>query len=336
MHVTMKKVAQNAGVSVSTVSIIVNGHQKERHIPQSTVDKVRKSMQQLGYKPNRNAQQLRSARPTNLSIALCFPLDPNTGLIEVLPALISYIQKEIVSKKLPWNLVIKPFQNDKADQLIKTFKKGNYDAALIAAASSKDIHDLENSDLLIPIVLLNRISDRLSTVGVDPQLIAQTAITLLQAKHIKTISVVLDANNYSASNTRMEAIISRAKKVGIKVFATYQSQYSNESGTKVAQQMIAKKDFHPVIAESDLTAIGMVYYFNHHNVQIPQQLKLLTLSVLEQNFTAYQTPSISTISLSTSDIAKESIAIIQKQLNNKNIPQHILLSPELHLRETFN
>ena len=80
----------------------------------------------------------------------------------------------------------------------------------------------------------------------------------------------------------------------------------------------------------------MVYYFNHHNVQIPQQLKLLTLSVLEQNFTAYQTPSISTISLPTSDIAKESIAIIQKQLNNKNIPQHILLSPELHLRETFN
>ncbi|WP_303032769.1 LacI family DNA-binding transcriptional regulator, partial [Dubosiella newyorkensis] len=58
---TIKDVAKKAGVSISTVSIVINGKDKERKISQKTVQNVWNAIEELHYKPNKNALRLRSA-----------------------------------------------------------------------------------------------------------------------------------------------------------------------------------------------------------------------------------------------------------------------------------
>lgn len=52
MKVTIRKVAELAGVSVSTVSKVINGHYS---ISEKTAEHVRKVMEELNYYPNASA-----------------------------------------------------------------------------------------------------------------------------------------------------------------------------------------------------------------------------------------------------------------------------------------
>jgi DNA-binding LacI/PurR family transcriptional regulator len=59
MSVTIKDVSKDAGVSIKTVSRVINN---EDNVSESTKEKVLKSVTKLGFKPNKSAQSLRSKR----------------------------------------------------------------------------------------------------------------------------------------------------------------------------------------------------------------------------------------------------------------------------------
>lgn len=58
---SIKDVAAKAQVSISTVSIIINGKSKERKISKETQEKVLNAMKELNYQPNLSAKKLRLA-----------------------------------------------------------------------------------------------------------------------------------------------------------------------------------------------------------------------------------------------------------------------------------
>lgn len=59
--VTMKEIAQKTGVSVSTVSLVLNGHEKGRVKPE-IAQKVKTQAKKMGYRPNPLARSLRTSR----------------------------------------------------------------------------------------------------------------------------------------------------------------------------------------------------------------------------------------------------------------------------------
>jgi len=61
--VTLKDIAEKAGVSPGAVSFVLNNTHKERRISQPTVDKVRKIAREMGYHPNIAARNLRFFGP---------------------------------------------------------------------------------------------------------------------------------------------------------------------------------------------------------------------------------------------------------------------------------
>ena len=58
---TMKQVAQKAGVSVSTVSLVMN-HRDAGRVKAEIAERVRKTAEELGYRPNPLASSLRTSR----------------------------------------------------------------------------------------------------------------------------------------------------------------------------------------------------------------------------------------------------------------------------------
>jgi LacI family transcriptional regulator, purine nucleotide synthesis repressor len=59
---TIKDIAKAAGVSIATVSIVLNGKGRERKISQETQQRIYKIAQDLNYVPNQSAKKLRSAK----------------------------------------------------------------------------------------------------------------------------------------------------------------------------------------------------------------------------------------------------------------------------------
>jgi LacI family purine nucleotide synthesis repressor len=61
---TIKDIAKEAGVSIATVSIVLNGKGKERKISEETQTRIYTIAQQLNYVPNQSAKKLRVAQVT--------------------------------------------------------------------------------------------------------------------------------------------------------------------------------------------------------------------------------------------------------------------------------
>ena len=66
--VTLRDVALHAGVSRTTASYILNGRADEMRIATATVDRVREAIDDLGYRPNRVAQNLRTSTTKTIGV----------------------------------------------------------------------------------------------------------------------------------------------------------------------------------------------------------------------------------------------------------------------------
>ncbi|GAB3440587.1 LacI family DNA-binding transcriptional regulator [Streptomonospora sediminis] len=144
MVISLKDVAERAGVSVKTVSNVVNGY---RHVTPATRQRVQQVIDELGYRPNLTARHLRKGR-TGI-IALALPELGNPYFAELADAVISH------AAGLDY-IVLLDHTNGRRDQEV-LFAQG-FRARLIDGLILSPI-ELENEDLMArghdaPLVLL--------------------------------------------------------------------------------------------------------------------------------------------------------------------------------------
>lgn len=131
---TIKDVAKQAGVSVTTVSIIINGKAEERKISAATQQRVAEAMRDLGYQPNLSARRLRSQENERPVIAFFWPLDYR---VSILASFLNFIQIEIAESGFDCEMMIQTYENDKLEQYGTTFLKNGYSGAIIGACSAR-------------------------------------------------------------------------------------------------------------------------------------------------------------------------------------------------------
>ena len=73
MSVTMREVAERAGVSKATVSYVLNGREASMRIPTETRDRILTAVRELGYHPNGLARSLAHKRTHTVAVVMQFP-----------------------------------------------------------------------------------------------------------------------------------------------------------------------------------------------------------------------------------------------------------------------
>ncbi len=73
MSITMREVAQHAGVSKATVSYVLNGQEAKMRIPEETRSRILRSVAELGYHPNAVARNLAHKRTDTIAVVMQFP-----------------------------------------------------------------------------------------------------------------------------------------------------------------------------------------------------------------------------------------------------------------------
>ncbi|MBE3576281.1 MAG: LacI family DNA-binding transcriptional regulator [Limnochordales bacterium] len=73
---TIRDIARLAGVSPTTVSVVMNGHGRELRISAETAERVLKAAQMLNYQPDHSARSLRSGATRLIGVAVSWLADP--------------------------------------------------------------------------------------------------------------------------------------------------------------------------------------------------------------------------------------------------------------------
>lgn len=333
---TIKDVARKAGVSGTTVSIILNGKADERRISERTRERVLTAMAELGYQPNLSARRLRVQEETIPTIAFYWPIDYRSN---ILASFLNSFQAAIKKRNLECELLIRTYENDQIEKSIDPLIKNSYTGAIIGATSQKDVENLERLNLQVPVVLINRRSEKYSTVYSDYKAIGFKAASLFRQKGYTEAAVFTAKRPYMATGLRTQAFLNACAQIGIavdteEIFATTNSI---SGGAEAAHAYIlASQPSKAIFCESDLMALGALWELNRHGVRLPEDAELLCIGMMDPEMTEYSSPSLSTIQMNNQEVTEKALDLLMEAISGgQKEPRQIEVPFQVHLRSTF-
>jgi DNA-binding LacI/PurR family transcriptional regulator len=326
---TIYDVAKEAGVSIATVSKVIN---ETGRISSKTRKHVTEVMKHLDYQPSLVASALTKKR-TN-TIGLLIPDLGNLFFAEVARSI------EDRAHEKGYNVVICSTDNDagKEEKYLAWLRQKRVDGIILATGMQSDKSVKSLLDLKLPVALVARESPRLAvdTVRVDDYLGGYLAASHLTELGHTRIAVIAENMQVSSSWERVEGYKKALEEAGlpyeealIKV-----STFDIEGGKAAARQLLELGDPPTAIfACNDLLAIGVIQVSRERGLSVPEQLSVVGFdNTLIATLTE---PPLTTISQPIPDLGKRVVDVIMQEIAGENqAKQRVVLVPELIRRGT--
>lgn len=329
MSYTMRDVAKKAGVSVATVSRIMNG--KGEASPE-TIAKVNKVIEQLNYKPNLLAKRL-SERKSNL-IALLVPTLNNPFF----PELVREIEQEANKNGYQIYLCNSDDQREKVEYYLDSMVNHYVSGAIINSlhVDENDLSILEDRGIRTITIDRANFDHSYSAITVDHKAGAQSAVNhLIQDNHCRNIIFISGPKDEKSAIDRLLGYQMALEQVEfpIQTNVVY-GDFDTESGYQLIQKLLMNDEkFDGIFSSNDAMAIGAIRACYEFGIQIPEQVKIVGYDNI--NMTSYLHPRLSTVDQCKEEIGALAIKELINLFNNRNEkPNHYELKPKLIIRES--
>ncbi|WP_184546184.1 LacI family DNA-binding transcriptional regulator [Mucilaginibacter sp. FT3.2] len=197
--VSIKDIAAHLNISITTVSLILNGKSKEVGLSDILNEKVLKYTKEIGYKPNLLAKSLRTGKTKIICLLVENIADPFFSSI-------AGFVEELATQR-GYKIIYGSTKNDpaKTSELISLFKDRHVDGFIIAPTEEleADINNLLSEH--VPLVLFDRYYPAIDTdqVVVDNFDSTYKAIQMLIAQGYKNIAFVTLESDQSQMHDRL-------------------------------------------------------------------------------------------------------------------------------------
>ncbi|WPX09215.1 LacI family DNA-binding transcriptional regulator [Anaerocellum danielii] len=322
---SLKDVAKRAGVTVTTVSRVLNNR---GYISEETRKKVYKAMEELNYQPNEIARALYKKR--SYFIGLIIP-DVSHPFFAEVTKYIEYYASLNGYKILLCNSYLNP---KKEKEYINMLKRHQVDG-IIMGSHTLDIEDYKN--LNFPVVALDRyLSDDIPYITSDNFTGAVLATNLLIQKGCKCLAHIsgpLELN--TPANDRYYGFLKvvSENKIEHVVVETKLNKFDMEEYKKIINDLFEKNPFiDGIFASSDMIAITAIKVAEAFKKRVPDDLKIIGFDDI--NIASWYKPSITTIRQDKEEIAKKSIEILINLIEGKKVENKNILPISLIERET--
>ncbi|OLS33580.1 LacI family DNA-binding transcriptional regulator [Bacillus sp. MRMR6] len=298
---SIKEIAKLAGVSLGTTSFVLNGKGDQMRISQATQQKIFDVARELGYRPNISARRLGGGKRDVPVIAILWALDTRSYLIG---RFLEGIQKNLVAKNREFELLVQPYENSKINQVESLMSGTQFNGAIIANASDRDLEFLESQEINVPIVLYVRDSSKYSNVNVDNFETGKKVAELFKSRGHQRVDMVVPNISSQAIRLRKDGFISGAQTHGLELSpgGLLYDEVSEEGGYNAAKQIIEQGNiptamFFPI----DTMAVGALAAFHEAGIRIPEDLEIIGHD--NYDHTRFSIPPLSTVHLPVEEIA---------------------------------
>lgn len=252
--VSIKDVARQAGVAISTVSKVLNGYPG---VSEDTKKKVHEAIQELNFVPNSIAAALSSKKAGRIALLLNMK-GKNTAIQEINMQYLSGGIHKAQEMKLDLITVFFSMLEDKTvEEMIQYFKIQNIEGIIIYGLTDKEktLWELVKSGVFRTVLIdVPYVDENTSSVGIDHKA-AQMEVarkTIEENPSEKILYIAGDKNSYS-SMQRLEGMEELAKELDCRLFVRH-GDFSELKSRNITFQYAKKNDV--IVCSSDLMAIG--------------------------------------------------------------------------------
>ncbi|SHG85075.1 LacI family DNA-binding transcriptional regulator [Cognatishimia maritima] len=319
----LRDVAKAAGVSVATVSRVLN-------TPDTVAPKTRENVQRviadLKFMPSAAARAINSGR-TRFVGALVPTLD-NAIFASFLSALESTLAAQGLSLVVSTTGEDPQLEVDKARSLINIGAEG---LILSGVAHAPELFDLIESTSF-PTLATSFFDPEgpLPTIGYDNIDAAEMGIQYLKDQGHRKVAVV---HGPVASNDRTRARIEGARSVTGVSIEFHEVPLSFEGAARALDQILSQTERPTAIAcMSDVLAIGVLQKLQRLGMAVPGTFSLLGMDDLP--IAAHTFPPLSTVHLPVKRMGTAAGMAIAQWLENGTVPKAHRLEPRMVVRES--
>lgn len=333
MQMNIKKIAEMAGVSVSTVSKIMNNYSD---VSEQTKRKVLEIIEQTGYTPSSSAKTLATKRSHLIGVIFAGELNvefTHPFFVEVLNS----FKKQM--GVLGYDLIF--FSNE------KFISGGDYfarclhfhvDGCVIISGQQMEpaIRDLDRSDIPCIGVDLELTGRKSGYVMSDNYQIASKVVEHFYLLGYRELGFIGSTADSDISNRREAGYAKAIAGFGLAVnpkWFVHGDDFFEPSGYAAMKQLIDSGSLpRAVFAASDLLALGAVRALKEHGLHVPGDVAIIGCDDIEA--CRYTTPTLTTIRQNKERLGVLAAHMLFDLINNQSEGGSFVVEPALIIRES--
>lgn len=332
---TSQDVAQQAGVSRTTVSFVLN-RAAGANIPEETRQRVLDAARQLGYTPHAAARALVTQRSYLLAFVLCQNTDQvfaDAFLPEVLRGVSDTISPH------GYRVLVEPLEGvGRPDTYINLVREQRIDGLLLSGPRLDDVRLEELRKESFPVVLLGQLpGSGFPFVDVDNVSGARRAVEHLYELGHRRIGMVSNASpEYTSSADRIAGYRQVLKAHGLpfrKSLVAY-GHFTEESGYRAMHTLLdATPPVDAVFVASDVVAFGALAAIRERGLHVPGDIAVVGFD--DVRTARYTYPPLSTVHLPARELGAQAAATLLQLIEGQPaVLEGVLLETELVIRES--
>lgn len=328
---TMKDVAKLAGVSVTTVSHVIND---TRYVSPELTKKVTEAIEELNYHPDPIAQGLSKGKSQTIALVVSDIVNP------FFPQVARGVEDCVRENEFSLILTNTDEDSNQEKRNLSLLQSKRVDGFIISPTSEgKDnLKSLLNED--IPVVCIDR---RLPDTDVDQVYSDNENGAYKATEHLieqghKNIGIILEFSDISSFSDRLEGY----KKALLDHDIPVRQDYIKKSGLEVEGAYASTESLlkdHPeitaIFSTNDLITEGVLRYFKKHQVDFPEEISLVGFD--DPEWASSFNPGITSVAQQPYEMGYQAATLLFEQIKREKKnrkPRKIELKTELIKRDS--
>lgn len=330
MATSIKDVAREAGVSIATVSRVLNDIDV---VNEDTKKKVLDAIKKLGYRPNIVARSLKTQKTKTIGILIP---DISSGFY---PEIVR--GAEDVANIYDYNVILcnSDFDSDKEREYLRVLREKMVDGVIYMSSSlEEDMLDIINElDVKTILVETKDRHDRLPSVTIDNVAAAYDSTKYLIDKGLKNIAFVgVRQDIINAWGDRYVGYLKALRDNGLPLDEelVFLKNLKVTTGYEAVEKLISiDRKIDGIVCASDEIAMGVINGLREKGINVPEDISVIGFN--NNVVASYFYPQLTTIKQPSYDMGSVAMRMLIKILNNKPLEQdQYVLNYELIQRES--
>lgn len=327
-------VSERAGVSIATVSRVINGNP---NVSDKTRNRVLAVMEELGYTPNVFARSLGLNTMRTIGILCADSSDP------WLANAIYYLEQELRRNGYDSILCCTGYAPETKKKYLELLLSKRVDAIILTGSHYVESRPKDNAYLFdaaarLPIMLVNGSLDGekvYSTVCDDRAAVFEAVTSLIRSG--RTSVLYLYAGSSYSNLQKLAGYHDACAAAGLPLRENLIRLCPKDlDGTEelLASAAASGLHFDAVFAAEDIMAVGAVKYAHRAGIRIPEDLNIIGYnnSILAR----CTDPELTTVDNKVESLCTTTVSTLMKVLDGGNVPSRTTISAELIKRGTTN
>jgi DNA-binding LacI/PurR family transcriptional regulator len=310
---TVETIARRAGVSIASVSRVLNGHGARPN----TVRRVEQAAAELGYVPNGVARSLKGGRTMQLTFAM-----PDVGN----PAYVSMVRQiQAVTKPLGYRLLLHSTDAVAEDELdvVRSLADRTSDGLILCPIRVTDAHLEVLARAARPVVVIGSLPD---SAAVDSVRADSVHGTVLAVRHLlergrRRIAFIKGPADTGPGRNRALGYEAALSEAGLAPDPglTVTTDFGIEAGARAAHRLLdARPDVDSVFCANDQLALGAAHAAHDRGLDIPGDLAVVGMDDSELAVAGH--PALTSVDLGSAERGRLAARMLLARLEGGDHP----------------